>query len=1000
MAGEGGAPAAPGPGSLVPVVNPSGALVQIPAESYDNAVQFQGYQAPSADQLAAIAKAQKYEGPLEGLKAFGEGAASALTFGLAPKLEEALGVEPEDIAGRKEAHPVAHLAGEVTGVAAPLILTAGASAPVSAAAGAAETAGAAARAAPGIMQALRSGAEFTAPGLIARAGQAVRGAAEAAELPGVLGRFAPVAAQGAIEGGLYAGADVAERAALKDPALTAESAALELGVGSLFGGTLMAGGKLAAEGFSALLGKASRGLESLGERFATGDKATVKLMMESRGTLGTLEDAAPGAVEQLQASSPETAKWIISNAKEIAKREQEFPGLTKLLTRADPDTAQLVLDNWGSLLKDPQRRIEIGTAMQDAAQNAYTSITGALRTINTEVRPAEIEGLLSGAGVAPEVAQRAGQKILSRVDDAISKMKAEPDLFDAAYRRQLELYRDGLARDLGVRAPAPVSTGAPAETWKEFVASKMGEYMKSEGGHGPAMARLGAEWKALKAGVPPAAAPVAETVATAAPAATPADIFQRLRELRMQLDGSIPWQRDLKGLAERNAVSQFKSLRAAVKGALTDEGIWGEAGARQGSYDSALSSFFDARKAFEKSLMDGPAGAKVVSPSKINSWLNLAADLRGKAKNTAFDEFLGAGRGFAAEMEKAGYEGAGAVRQAVDQAAQQAEMMRQKAVVTQIVKMLQGPQIISSGPAIPGIGYDLATEALQRLANKALPFGLTGMVTGTIDRLRSPGVTIGVLRALDTMAAKTSKAIGSGVGRIFEGEAAAASGSAARAVTPESYPNVSADLHHYGSDLDRLAETVSQHTAPVAGHAPATTDALQALAARVVQHLEGLIPAGPARLPLSPEHRPSVAELTPFNRAHEIAENPLRLLDHVARGTLDPGHVRAAEAIWPKLTQEMRTQVLEKLAAQTAAGKTVPRRSRLALSIFLGTDLDRSTTQATIAANQAALASAPKPTTPGAVSGPVGGKGGGKASALKSVGKFATAAQRSQEEHA
>jgi TP901 family phage tail tape measure protein len=43
-------------------------------------------------------------------------------------------------------------------------------------------------------------------------------------------------------------------------------------------------------------------------------------------------------------------------------------------------------------------------------------------------------------------------------------------------------------------APPPAQT----ESWKQFTAARMGEYMRSEGSHAAAMKRLGAEWKALK----------------------------------------------------------------------------------------------------------------------------------------------------------------------------------------------------------------------------------------------------------------------------------------------------------------------------------------------------------------------------------------------------------------------------------------------------------------------------------------------------------------------
>ena len=57
-------------------------------------------------------KEEKFGGALETAKAFGEGALAASTFGLGTKLETALGVNPEDIAARREVNPIAHGAGQ------------------------------------------------------------------------------------------------------------------------------------------------------------------------------------------------------------------------------------------------------------------------------------------------------------------------------------------------------------------------------------------------------------------------------------------------------------------------------------------------------------------------------------------------------------------------------------------------------------------------------------------------------------------------------------------------------------------------------------------------------------------------------------------------------------------------------------------------------------------------------------------------------------------------
>ena len=70
-----------------------------------------------ADQF--VSDTDKYGGLGQQAKTFGEHAASAATFGLSTKAETALGVKPEDIAGRTAENPVTGLAGSITGLLVP-----------------------------------------------------------------------------------------------------------------------------------------------------------------------------------------------------------------------------------------------------------------------------------------------------------------------------------------------------------------------------------------------------------------------------------------------------------------------------------------------------------------------------------------------------------------------------------------------------------------------------------------------------------------------------------------------------------------------------------------------------------------------------------------------------------------------------------------------------------------------------------------------------------------
>lgn len=227
--------AAPG----VPVFNPEGQLVAIPA--LDQNAMLHGYRPASPEDVRAAQLDEKYGGPLQGLASGAEGLASALTFGITPKIETAIGLTtPEDIAGRREAHPISHGIGTGLGIVAPLVLSGGLTAPAEGAAAA---------------SALRTAAEYTAPALIARAGEGTAAIARTAQLPGALGRLAPAVATGLTEGALYAGSDVTEKALLGDPALTWEKAASEVGLGALFGGALSGGGKALTDLIPANLGE-------------------------------------------------------------------------------------------------------------------------------------------------------------------------------------------------------------------------------------------------------------------------------------------------------------------------------------------------------------------------------------------------------------------------------------------------------------------------------------------------------------------------------------------------------------------------------------------------------------------------------------------------------------------------------------------------------------------------------------------------------------------------
>jgi hypothetical protein len=202
-----------------------------------------GYLPASPEQIEDYEKTEKFSTGGQQLKTFGEGLAQSLTLGTSTWAEKQLGVDPKDIAAREEINSGLHLAGSLTGVAVPLVLSGGAAAPEIGAASSSTAA-----LAQDAVRGAQAVSEFSAPSLIAHAGE---GAAELAEhyLPEAttaLGRVGVQAAKGAAsaatEGALYGAGHVVHEAALGDPNLTAQSALEEVGLSALLGGAVGAGG--------------------------------------------------------------------------------------------------------------------------------------------------------------------------------------------------------------------------------------------------------------------------------------------------------------------------------------------------------------------------------------------------------------------------------------------------------------------------------------------------------------------------------------------------------------------------------------------------------------------------------------------------------------------------------------------------------------------------------------------------------------------------------------
>jgi hypothetical protein len=1002
------ATATPTPPTGVKGYGPDGEPVTLP--SIGPIEEMQGYRAATPEELHAEELQAKYGGTGQGLAAFGEGAASALTGGLSAGVETGLGVPAADIRGRAEEQGLPHALGTATGIIAPIVATLGAAAPE-------ELAGLAGAGAKG---AFAQTAELTAPALIARAGKAVAGAAGETGA----GRLAQIALSGAAEGALYSTSDLTEKTLLGDPGLSWEGAAAELGLGALFGGALAGGSDVALRGLGKMLEGSVKGLtwgaEKLADTSGENAPAITRLMFDNPDAVAALNKAAPGSGEAIKAASPETAEFILKNHAQIAPLEKANPGLIETIAPGTPESAKSMVDNWdaismlaknepnaaqivanagpdmrkfilanaesiatkersyaglldalsrndlgdsqamlrdwsnpkGGVWQTPRARNDAAPVLLASTQASYDAIDSALKPFGTEIRPEETGELLygphtvdlPGGGSMLEhttaaEAQAEGERVLKQIDWRLKTMQNKPYEFSAGHINEIDKIAQSL-RDTLSRSPGDLSAISSGFT-----------------------------------GTPQKLAEI-ESQHTY-------NVFQSLRKARADLDSTVNWGRNVlspaQSFGEKASAEEAQGLREAVSKSIQGRAnnVWGQAGVRQKALDDAYSEFFNQRKMLLSRLGEKPGRDWQISGTKIETWLNSMAGIKGKIRTDAFIPFTNAAKNLAREFGVSGFKGAPEAIAKIEQSVDTFRHIQQSAIYNQLLKQLGGAEIMSSGVATPSLGAKLAAAAAKKAvplssvaidAAKKLPFGVghvVGAATGTVSRLRNPAVTVHVLTAIDKLAKKASAKLSKGVENVFlpgaAGGSAAQKFSTGGIVEPERYNDVASNLRNYGGDLDRLSTQISGETAPILQeHAPATAAAAHVFAGNVVQHLSSkLINPGP-RKAFDQPFEPSATELAAYNRHHEVASRgPVAMLEHMADGTVHPDHIAASQALYPRMHALATQKVAERLAEAMAKKEPVPRELRGSLGMLLGTDLDSSSTGAAILSAQSVYAPPP-----------------------------------------
>jgi hypothetical protein len=219
---------------------------------------------------------------------------------------------------------------------------------------------------------------------------------------------------------------------------------------------------------------------------------------------------------------------------------------------------------------------------------------------------------------------------------------------------------------------------------------------------------------------------------------------------------------------------------------------------------------------------------------------------------------------------------------------------------------------------------------------------LTKFVKGVADNSEN-----GIIKKLVNAAAAGEKKLRSGVKAVFKhgGDLPIVLAPAVSIKTREKNKKKIDDLTQNPEGLLKLHD----HPAIPKEYA----ESFGQISASAIAYLNSVKPNTDKLGALDPRRVPSQAEIAKYDRALDLAEDPLIILNRIKDGTLLPDDMKCVSAIYPKLYERLKVQLTQELATRMEKNETIPYKTRISLSMFMTQPLDATLQPMSIQAAQA-----------------------------------------------
>lgn len=923
-----------------------GNLVSVPSDRVNDALA-NGFTQPTHQDINTAEAQAKYGGAGGQAAAALAGAGRGATFGLSDVgLTKSGLVKPETLEGLKEANPIASGAGEVAGIGGSLLVPGlGEENAAKGALGAADLL----NPVKAVSKIGTSIAEHVAP-----------------EASGIAAKALGVGLGSAAEGAAYGLGQSISDDALGDPDAMGEKLLHNVGYGALLGGGIGVGVGALGGAYSRLFGKeaaeagqaAARDYGDVTGRTAQ-DAAEAREAATGVPSIG-MDDAASAAKFNTPAEiSQDAAKNLRPDANKTLEAAKEF-GFDAQPAMLSDDKG--VTFKEGTLYKSPSAT---GDQVRNAYETGYKNMTKGVQDILESGAP---------AGTPLEQTQAIRDGMISRVNEEAGPIQ---ELYNKIEPEKAAIdVTEGHRAALEGKIQNYLDNSAPTKTQRTFINGILDDVKSLD--------RLD-KLEGYRSEFNKEAYSLVNKDALSHVAGDLTDMFDdtSLAAIKKHLD-TIPqgeFRDSARGLISdmdnaRTQYAAFKDTAKAVSKALFNtEKVGGPRGfVRKLEEHLTDEKFMD--RLFSKKNHEAFKTLQEIFPEQAEQIKTLeksriAAKARGGAGQdfnalTATKEILGDGRtrGMSKELR--------------DQLFSQDEIRRMDLAEHGLNRMqaVRHFNPSNSGTHIAYSNFDAAQGAINALRNGKPLEAVGAFAAKPIQELkdqlthaklqeqvgRSGAAKVSVLSGLEKQAQKTSQKIISSAKGIFDFASKIPIGAVGAIHIPDDdeHEKQAQSISEYSNNPEKLINDLDSQTRSLYAFAPNVAGGLQKSTAAANQFLASKVPVMPSLGPLGPKLKPSQTQKTIFQNYYHGVHNPLHAMEKIKEGSLVPDDIETLTAVYPKMYQEMQKSIMSAMVDYVDKNgvNEIPNQTKMMLSLFLGQDMDASSSPQAIYANQAILGGA------------------------------------------